>query len=104
MLILYDAFGTLAEFVGEALNTPQNIPKFMPPLLHKWQSLSDEDYDLFPLLECLSSVATSLGPGFQPFAAPVWQRAMDQITKQLIQIEVIHLIDVQARPSAKYPR
>ena len=89
LLILYDAFGTLAEFVGDALNTPQNISKFMPPLLLKWQSLADDDYDLFPLLECLSSVATSLCTGFQPFALSVWERAMNQITKQMLAIEVI---------------
>ena len=32
----------------------------MPPLIAKWNSLKDDDKDLFPLLECLSSVATAL--------------------------------------------
>lgn len=51
LLVLYDSFGTLAEGVGSALNQPQYIQKFMPPLINKWQSIPDDDYDLFPLLE-----------------------------------------------------
>ena len=33
----------------------------MPPLIAKWNNLKDDDKDLFPLLECLSSIATALG-------------------------------------------
>ena len=36
------------------------IEILMPPLIAKWNSLKDDDKDLFPLLECLSSVATAL--------------------------------------------
>ena len=45
----------------------------MPPLYAKWSDLKDDDRDLFPLLECLSSVATALGLGFQPYAQPVFE-------------------------------
>ena len=51
LLILYDALGTLAESVGSALNQPQCLMLLMPPLIEKWNSLSDHDTDLFPLLE-----------------------------------------------------
>ena len=60
LLILYDAIGTLADSVGPHLNKEEYIQLLMPPLIQKWNVLKDEDKDLFPLLECLSSVATAL--------------------------------------------
>lgn len=51
LLILYDAIGTLADSVGPHLNKPDYINLLMPPLIHKWNVLKDEDKDLFPLLE-----------------------------------------------------
>ena len=51
LLILYDAIGTLADSVGSHLNKPAFIDLLMPPLIQKWNILTDEDKDLFPLLE-----------------------------------------------------
>ena len=76
MLILYDAIGTLAEAVGSALNKQEYIDILMPQLIQRWQSLKDDDRDLFPLLECLSSVTPALGHGFIPFAGPVFARCI----------------------------
>lgn len=73
LLILYDAIGTLAESVGPHLNKPDYINILMPPLISKWNVLKDEDKDLFPLLECLSSVATALQSGFLPYCEPVYR-------------------------------
>ncbi|KAJ8670378.1 hypothetical protein QAD02_001637 [Eretmocerus hayati] len=67
LLILYDAIGTLADSVGRHLNKEDYINLLMPPLINKWNVLRDEDKDLFPLLECLSSVATALQSGFLPY-------------------------------------
>lgn len=54
LLLLYDTVGTLADVVGETLNNPQYIDVIMPPLISKWQEISDDSTDLFPLLEvCL---------------------------------------------------
>jgi transportin-1 len=53
LLILYDALGTLAENVGPALAEPAYIELLMPPLIQKWQEVTDNDTDLFPLLEVL---------------------------------------------------
>jgi len=54
LLILYDAIGTLADAVGNALENPQFVNILMPPLLARWQGLADDDDDLIPLLEvCL---------------------------------------------------
>ena len=64
-LLVYDAIGTLADSVGDALNQQELISILMPPLIAKWNSLSDDNRELFPLLECLTSVAQALGVGFQ---------------------------------------
>ena len=83
MLILYDAIGTLAESVGDMLNQPQCVNLLMPPLMQRWQQLGDDDRAIFPLFECLGSVATSLGEGFLPFAASVYQRCLTIIQRTL---------------------
>jgi hypothetical protein len=79
LLILYDAIGTLAESVGHHLNQPDYIQLLMPPLIAKWNDLKDEDKQLFPLLECLSSIATALQSGFLPYAQPVFARCVSLI-------------------------
>ncbi|KAI3419849.1 Importin N-terminal domain-containing protein [Psidium guajava] len=80
--IVYDAIGTLADAVGEELNRPRHLDILMPPLISKWQQLSNSDKDLFPLLECFTSIAQALGTGFSQFAEPVFQRCMIIIQSQ----------------------
>ncbi|PIK47305.1 putative transportin-1-like [Apostichopus japonicus] len=86
LLILYDAIGTLADSVGHYLNQQNYIELLMPPLIEKWNTLKDEDKDLFPLLECLSSVATALQSGFLPYSKPVYERCVLLTEKTLEQI------------------
>lgn len=83
MYILYDAIGTLAETTGSQLNQKKYIDMIMPPLIAKWNQLADTDVNLFPLLECLSFVAQALGPGFLPFAGPVYERSIRLIHSTL---------------------
>ncbi|TRY69340.1 hypothetical protein TCAL_10188 [Tigriopus californicus] len=85
LLILYDAIGTLADSVGQHLNQSEYINLLMPPLIEKWNMLKDEDKDLFPLLECLSSVATALQEGFLPYSEPVYRRCVSLIEQTLTQ-------------------
>ncbi|XP_049816138.1 transportin-1 isoform X2 [Schistocerca nitens] len=85
LLILYDAIGTLADSVGHHLNKPEYINMLMPPLIQKWNILKDEDKDLFPLLECLSSVATALQSGFLPYCEPVYRRCVSLVEQTLNQ-------------------
>lgn len=79
LLILFDAIGTLADSVGDALNDPKFIEILMPTLLTRYSSLVDDDPMVFPLLECLTSVSTSLGLGFAPYVAPIWARCLQMI-------------------------
>jgi hypothetical protein len=88
LLILYDALGTLADSVGHHLNQPAYIEILMPALIRFWQILADDDRDLFPLLECLSTVAMALGSGFLPFSGPVFQRCLTLIHGTLQQEQV----------------
>eukprot|EP00283_Hemiselmis_rufescens_P009990 CAMPEP_0173429772 /NCGR_PEP_ID=MMETSP1357-20121228/8387_1 /TAXON_ID=77926 /ORGANISM="Hemiselmis rufescens, Strain PCC563" /LENGTH=894 /DNA_ID=CAMNT_0014394007 /DNA_START=35 /DNA_END=2716 /DNA_ORIENTATION=+ len=74
LIILYDACGTLADSLQSELNKPEHIQVILPPLMDKWQSLTDDDRSLFPLLECLASVVQALGQGFAASAPPVFQR------------------------------
>mgnify|MGYP001097907663 CR=1 FL=1 len=76
LLILYDTLSTLATSVGSVLNTPQYVSLIMQPLQDKWLALGDNDDNLFPLLECMATVATVLGLGFLPYAPAVFDRCL----------------------------
>ncbi|EDO04525.1 hypothetical protein SS1G_07008 [Sclerotinia sclerotiorum 1980 UF-70] len=47
------------------------------------EAVSDQSRELFPLLECLSYVATALAESFAPFAAPVFTRCVTIIHQNL---------------------
>ncbi|CAO1631359.1 unnamed protein product [Parajaminaea phylloscopi] len=84
LLILYDAIGTLADSVGLALNRPEYVEILMPPLIAKWGELPDDDGQLIPLLECLSSVTIALGPAFASHSPPVYSRCLKIIRDNLV--------------------
>ncbi|KAI8909313.1 armadillo-type protein [Powellomyces hirtus] len=94
LLILYDAVGTLADSVGGLLREERFIHILMGPLHHKWQMIQDMERGIFPLFECMSSVAVALGPHFAPFAADVWQRCL-----RIIQFTLQYHQNPQAYPT-----
>ncbi|CAI2335473.1 unnamed protein product [Caenorhabditis sp. 36 PRJEB53466] len=81
LLILYDAIGTLANSVGDALSHPHYVQMLMPPLMQKWERLNDEDKELFPLLECISAIVSAMGQSFLPYIQPVFMRCCLLIEK-----------------------
>ncbi|KAK9476078.1 armadillo-type protein [Lipomyces japonicus] len=87
LTILYDAVQTLVDKVGYAMGNKEYIDLLLPPLIDRWQKLQDDDTDLFPLLECLSSVTAALGEHFAPFALPVFHRASSILQRTLIRIQ-----------------
>lgn len=87
LLVLYDAVQTLADSVGSALNSPEYIDLLMPSLIKRWTNIADDDRDLFPLLECLASVTIALGPGFAPFAPPVFSRCIQILHQNLAHMD-----------------
>ncbi|KAG9094499.1 hypothetical protein FRC06_010735, partial [Ceratobasidium sp. 370] len=99
LLILYDAIGTLADAVGGALNRPEALEVLMPPLVERWGRLGNEDEDLIPLLECLSSVTVACGTGFLPYAEPVFKRCVEIVHSSLLQYQAFQQSpDTRAEP------
>lgn len=83
MFILYDCVQTLAEHVGAGLARPDLVNLLMPALMLRWRKVSDQSRELFPLLECLSYVATALGDDFAAFATPIFTRCIKIIHQNL---------------------
>ncbi|KAL8718999.1 MAG: hypothetical protein Q9225_003937 [Loekoesia sp. 1 TL-2023] len=83
MFILYDCVQTLAEHVGPALAQQDLIDTLMPAMIQRWSKVSDRSQEIFPLLECLSYVATALGDAFAPFAVGVFTRCIRIIHQSL---------------------
>lgn len=100
LIILYDCVQTFVEAMGrERLATKQEyVDVLLPPLLSKWQILEDDDNDLWPLLECMASIAATLGEIFAPYAMPVYERAV-KILSNCIQMD----IQCQTDPSIDTP-
>ncbi|EFX01344.1 importin beta-2 [Grosmannia clavigera kw1407] len=85
MYILYDCVQTLAEAIGPLLAQPELAGQLIPALFRRYDSVPDESRELFPLLECFSYVAMSLGPVFGPYAQPVFRRCVTIIHQNLEQ-------------------
>ena len=83
MYILYDCVQTLAEKVGPALANPDLMNLLMPAVIQRWNKVSDQSHEMYPLLECLSYIATALGDAFAPYAVPVYQRCVTIIRQVL---------------------
>ncbi|CAK7916753.1 importin subunit beta-2 [[Candida] anglica] len=82
MIILYDCVQTFVEKMGYELLAP-HVDQLLPSLLEKWQVLSDDDPDLWPLLECMASVAATLQDIFAPYAMPVYERAINILSSSI---------------------
>ena len=81
---LYDSISTLLDRVGPAIADPNLFNIILPPLMEKWSKIKDDERDLWPLFECMSSVAASFGPLFSPFAGDVYQRGVQIISDNLL--------------------
>ncbi|ANB15835.1 Kap104p [Sugiyamaella lignohabitans] len=85
MLALYDTIQTLVDSVPEGISEPQHIGLILPPLLEKWSQMKDDDRDLTPLLECLSTITATAGEQFSPYAPTVFERTCASLKNNLIQ-------------------
>ena len=83
MFILYDCIQTLAEHVGSTLANPELVSLLMPALIQRWTKVTDQSRELFPLLECLSYVATALGDSFSSFAKPIFTRCVNIVSQNI---------------------
>jgi len=83
MFILYDCVQTLAEHVGPHLQNPELVNILMPAMITRWNKVADQSREMFPLLECLSYIATALAETFEPFAEPIFLRCITIIHSNL---------------------
>jgi transportin-1 len=83
MFILYDCIQTLAESVGPKLSEPNIEQILMEALTRRWQKVSDRSRELFPLLECLSYVASAIGHSFSKYADPIFGRCISLVHQNL---------------------
>ncbi|KAI1861220.1 hypothetical protein JX265_008565 [Neoarthrinium moseri] len=83
MYILYDCVQTLAEHIGPVLARPELVNQLMPALINRWQRVTDQSREIFPLLECLSYVAMALNDAFTPYAQPIFNRCVKLIHDNL---------------------
>ncbi|KAI1334778.1 armadillo-type protein [Xylariaceae sp. FL0016] len=85
MYILYDCVQTLAEHIGPVLARPELANTLMPALIDRWNKVTDDSRELFPLLECLSYVSMAMNDAFTPYAQPVFVRCVNIIHQNLEQ-------------------
>eukprot|EP01059_Diplonema_ambulator_P029940 TRINITY_DN4996_c0_g1_i1.p1 TRINITY_DN4996_c0_g1~~TRINITY_DN4996_c0_g1_i1.p1 ORF type:complete len:916 (+),score=299.22 TRINITY_DN4996_c0_g1_i1:61-2808(+) len=74
--LLFNVIVSVAESIGNALNTPELIQLVMPPLSQRWEIVPDTDTRLQALMACMTAVATAVGPGFQPWVKGCFERAV----------------------------
>ena len=83
MYILYDCVQTLADNAGSELAKPNLVELLMPVLIGRWNKVSDQSMELFPLLGCLGYVAAAYGDSFSQFAPTVFARCNKIIYQNL---------------------
>lgn len=85
MYILYDCVQILSEQMGPALAEPHLAQPLMEGLIGRWNIVTDDGRELFPLLECLSYVSLALRDAFIPYAGPIFMRCVNVIHDNLEQ-------------------
>lgn len=91
MYILYDCVQTLAEHASPSLAQPENVNLLMPAMIVRWETVHDQSREMFPLLECLSFVATALSTEFAPYAPPLFMRCIRLIQQNLEEAEAAYM-------------
>lgn len=79
LLIVFDTFGIIADFVGAAIGEGTLPTIYIPALLQMFDAVAKvdpTDRTLLPLMESLSSIALVCGPNYQPYALETFDDAM----------------------------
>ncbi|EEQ36310.1 putative importin subunit beta-2 [Clavispora lusitaniae] len=92
LLVLYDCVNTFVDKIGPEVfgRSPEYANTLLPPLFANWESLQDDDTDLWPLLECMSVVASTMGEAFAPYAVPVYERAVKILANAISLNQHVH--------------
>lgn len=95
---LYDSIQTLFEKLGPDVASPK-LAQIIVPVLHaRWDATSNEDKDLWQLMECLSAVTSVLGMYMTQYAPNMYSRCV-KILSDIIFMEQNQDMD----PSVEIP-
>uniref|UniRef100_A0A7E4UNT7 Transportin-1 n=1 Tax=Panagrellus redivivus TaxID=6233 RepID=A0A7E4UNT7_PANRE len=83
LLILYDAIGTLADSAGDQLIEMELLPYLVNPIVEKLMTLSHEDREVYPVLECLSTITLAVSGAIKPYAPVVFRQCRNFIEQNL---------------------
>ncbi|WPG97425.1 ARM repeat-containing protein [Acrodontium crateriforme] len=100
--ILYDCVQTLAEYAGPRMQEQQLVDILMPALIKRWEKVSDQSREMFPLLECLAFVATALGSKFTPYAEPFFMRCIRIIQQNLDETAALQSTSYSDQPDKDF--
>eukprot|EP01083_Nonionella_stella_P039499 107419_1 len=56
----------------------------VPPLMVRWSETALDDRRIFPVMECLTTLAISLGVAFAPFAQQLFMRSVEMVKTVLL--------------------
>ena len=79
LLYLYDTIQTYLEKKQSLDETELNI--IMPTIMKRWNGLSDQDRELWPMLQCLSTMSVVLGHGFSSQGPKIYERCCNIISQ-----------------------
>eukprot|EP01125_Pyxidicula_operculata_P014111 TRINITY_DN4689_c0_g1_i2.p1 TRINITY_DN4689_c0_g1~~TRINITY_DN4689_c0_g1_i2.p1 ORF type:complete len:710 (-),score=140.77 TRINITY_DN4689_c0_g1_i2:664-2793(-) len=83
VMAIYDVITTVSSELGVMINDEKYLKYIIPPLLHKYDNLADNDIDLLSLLSCISAVAMAIGEGFTPYTQRIYERSLKICTMVL---------------------
>lgn len=98
MYILYDCIQTLAEHIGPVMARPDLAGQLMPALIDRYNKVSDQSRELFPMLECLSYVAMAMNDAFAAYAEPIFLRCVN-----IIHINLEQTLAAASNPALDQP-
>lgn len=83
-LNLYDAIQTLFDKIGTGASNPTLAEIIVPGLHDRWLSTRDDDPDLWPLMECLSTITAYLGMFMVPQIPDMYRRCVKLVGESII--------------------
>lgn len=88
LLSLYECIQTVATSTSAAISAdPTVIYPVMEPMVVRWNEVSNEDYELLALLECLGFLAVAMGASFARFAPPLFERSIVLVREGLVLLQ-----------------